>query len=109
MTTRRDFISQAGALAGVAASVQFVGCELFPEAHAQLRRREVSVNGRRIKTSDVHAHAIIPEAQALMKQKAAPAYASTLADRLKRMDEQGIDMQALSVNPTWYALDRDLV
>ena len=39
MTTRRDFISQAGALAGVAASVQFVGCELFPQAHAQVRRR----------------------------------------------------------------------
>src|SRR5207253_1703866 len=48
-------------------------------------------------------------AQALMKQKAAPAYASTMAERLKRMDEQGIDMQALSINPTWYALDRDLV
>jgi len=44
-----------------------------------------------------------------MKQKPAPAYAGTMADRLKRMDEQGVDMQALSINPTWYALDRDLV
>src|SRR5438552_9234046 len=105
MTNRREFITQAGALAGVT----FVGCELFPQAHAQVRRREVSINGRRIKTVDVHAHAIIPEAQALMKQKAAPAYASTWADRLKRMDEQGVDVQALSINPTWYALDRDLV
>jgi aminocarboxymuconate-semialdehyde decarboxylase len=100
MTTRREFV-----VAGIA----FVGCSLFPHAHAQVRRREVMVAGKRIRTIDVHAHAIIPEAQALMKQKAAPAYASTMAERLKRMDEQGIDMQALSINPTWYALDRDLV
>ena len=100
MTTRRDFL---------AGGVAFVGCSLFPHAHAQVRRREVMVAGKRVRTIDVHAHAIIPEAQALMKQKAAPAYASTMADRLKRMDEQGVDMQALSINPTWYALDRDLV
>ena len=100
MTTRREF---------VAAGIAFVGCSLFPDAHAQVRRREVVVSGKRIRTIDVHAHAIIPEAQALMKQKGAPAYASTMAERLKCMDEQGIDMQALSINPTWYALDRDLV
>src|SRR5205823_13196618 len=86
-----------------------VGCSLFPHAHAQVRRREVVVAGKRVRTIDVHAHAIIPEAVALMKQKVAPAYASTMAERLKRMDEQGIDMQALSINPTWYALERDLV
>jgi len=105
MANRRDFITQAGALAGIA----FVGCELFPQAHAQVRRREVRVSGRRIKTIDVHAHAVVPEALALMGQKLAPVYAHATADRLKRMDEQGVDLQALSINPTWYALDRDLV
>jgi aminocarboxymuconate-semialdehyde decarboxylase len=100
MTTRREFVG---------AGIAFVGCSLFPHAHAQVRRREVMVAGKRIRTIDVHAHAIIPEAQALMKQKAAPAYAGTLAERLKRMDDQGVDMQALSINPSWYALDRDLV
>jgi len=100
MTTRREF---------VAGGIAFVGCSLFPHAHAQVRRREVVVAGKRIRTIDVHAHAIIPEAQSLMKQKAAPDYASTMAERLQRMDEQGIDMQALSINPTWYALERDLV
>ena len=101
MTSRREFVAGAGAL--------FVGCSLFPHAHAQTRRREVRVAGKRIRTIDVHAHCIIPEAQALMKQKAGPAYASTEAQRLARMDEQGIDMQALSVNPTWYHLERDHV
>jgi aminocarboxymuconate-semialdehyde decarboxylase len=105
MTDRREFISKAGALAGVV----FTGCNLFPDAHAQARRREVVVSGRRIKTVDVHAHCVIPEALSLMGQKMAPVYAGSWADRLKRMDEQGIDVQALSINPTWYALDRDLV
>ncbi|HYY59945.1 MAG TPA: amidohydrolase family protein, partial [Burkholderiales bacterium] len=96
MTTRRDFIL-------------FVGCALIPQAHAQTRRREVRVAGRRIKTIDVHAHCVIPEAQALMKQKPAGDYALTWEERLRRMDEQGIDVEALSINPTWYALERDLV
>jgi len=102
MSTRREFLAQAGALL-------FTGCELLPAAHAQGRRREVSVGGRRVRTIDVHAHAVVPEALTLMKQKLAPVYAHPLAERLKRMDEQGIDMQALSINPTWYALERDLV
>src|SRR5438477_305286 len=105
MSTRRDFLAQAGALAGIACT----GCEPLPLAHAQPRRREVSLGGGRIRTIDVHAHAVIPEALTLMKQKLAPVYAHPLAERLKRMDEQGIDMQALSINPTWYGLERDLV
>ena len=95
MTSRREF-------------VLFVGCALIPQAHAQARRREVRVAGRPIKTIDVHAHCVIPEAEALMKHKAAPAYAVTWEERLKRMDAQGIEMQALSINPTWYGLEREL-
>src|SRR5207248_1958609 len=95
MTRRRDF-------------VLFVGCALIPQAHAQPQRREVRVAGRRIKTIDVHAHCIIPEAEALMQHKPAAAYAITWDERLKRLDAQGIDMQVLSINPTWYGLERDL-
>ena len=32
-----------------------------------------------------------------------------MADRLRSMDEQGIDMEALSINPVWYRMERDLV
>ena len=96
MTGRREFLL-------------FVGCALMPQAHAQVRRREVRVAGRRIKTIDVHAHCVIPEAEALMKHKPAAVYGITWEERLKRLDAQGIDMQALSINPTWYGLERDLV
>jgi aminocarboxymuconate-semialdehyde decarboxylase len=71
MTTRREFLQLgAGALAGIA----FVGCDLLAAApaRAQVRRREVVVNGRRVKTVDVHAHCAVPEALALMNLKLAP-------------------------------------
>ena len=31
--------------------------------HAHARRREVVVSGKRVKTIDVHAHCIVPEAR----------------------------------------------
>src|SRR5688572_179768 len=115
MTTRRDFLQLgAGALAGIA----FVGCDLLAAApaRAQTRRREVVVNGRRAKTVDVHAHCAVPEALALMNLKLAPGpslppvleMATHASERIRAMDEQGIDVEALSINPFWYKADRDL-
>jgi len=112
MTTRRDFLSSAGTLAGLA----FVGCDLLASrpAAAQARRQTV-VAGRRAKVIDVHAHCAVPEALALMGMKfGGPTLrpdlnmVTTAAERIATMDAQGIDMQALSINPTWYKLERDL-
>jgi predicted TIM-barrel fold metal-dependent hydrolase len=107
--TRREFIKNAvGAVAGIA----FTGCAMQGQ-QTQLqtrmngRRREVVVNGRRVKTVDVHAHCVIPEAMGLMGRKVAPAELDMARDRLATMDAQGIDMEALSINPIWYSLDRD--
>ena len=89
--------------------VAFVACGLesgVGGAQAQPRRREVVVNGRRVKTVDVHAHCAVPEAMALMGLKVTGApnspqvlVMSQTADRLRAMDEQGIDVEALSINP----------
>jgi aminocarboxymuconate-semialdehyde decarboxylase len=68
MVTRREVLGAAGALGGVA----FVGCSLMGTPHAQTRRREVVVNGRRVKTVDVHCHCAMPEAMALMGVKPNP-------------------------------------
>jgi aminocarboxymuconate-semialdehyde decarboxylase len=67
------------------------------------------VSGRRVKTVDVHAHCGVPAAMALMDLKPAPSLLmSQPADRLRAMDEQGIDVEALSINPYWYGADRDV-
>ncbi|MBV9859046.1 MAG: amidohydrolase [Alphaproteobacteria bacterium] len=98
---------------GAAAGVAFVGCGLTPagaqgQAQAQPRRREVSLNGRRITTIDAHAHCQVPEAMALMGMKVATPKLVVAEDRIRVMDEQGIDMEALSLNPIfWYKADPD--
>ena len=78
---------------------------------AGARRREVSVNGRRVKTIDVHAHCVIPETLALMgltvEDQRGPGIAEVGARRIAEMDEQGIDVEALSINPYWYSAERD--
>ena len=77
------------------------------------RRREVVVGGRRVKTIDVHAHCVIPEAYALLGRKVddhrGPGIGEVGERRLREMDAQGIDMEAISINPAWYGAERDLV
>ena len=117
--TRRDFMEDAasGAVAGIA----FVACGMQGAvgggvAQAQTRRREVVVSGKRVKTVDIHAHCAVPDAMALMGLKITGqsnlppvlVMATHVADRLRAMDEQGIDVEALSINPYWYKADRDV-
>ena len=73
-------------------------------------RREVVVNGRRVRVIDVHAHCVIPEAMTLLGQDVgfAPLLKENAGERLQAMDEQGIDIEALSINPFWYGAERDL-
>jgi len=116
VNTRREFIEEsAGAVAGLA----FVACAIAggsgavvaqAQAQTQPRRREVVVSGRRVKTVDVHAHCAVPEAMALMNRKVQPEtlLMSKASDRIRAMDEQGIDVEALSINPYWYKADRDV-
>jgi aminocarboxymuconate-semialdehyde decarboxylase len=92
-----------------AAGATFVGCAQAGATQASGRRREVVVNGKRVKTVDVHAHCAFPEAMAMMGRtvEAQGLLSSTLSERLAAMDAQGIDVEALSINPYWYTADRD--
>jgi predicted TIM-barrel fold metal-dependent hydrolase len=116
MTTRRDFLKT-----GAAAAITFCSCGLLQSAHAQQpapHKLPVMVNGKRVKTIDVHAHCVIPEAKALVhdvSNKPAPPpvrgadeAAIKLEQRLAAMDSQAVDMEVLSINPDWYARDREL-
>jgi aminocarboxymuconate-semialdehyde decarboxylase len=126
MTTRRHFL-KTGAIA--AAGIVFCGCGLLRGAHAQPARRRklpVMVAGQQIKTIDVHAHCQFREAAALFDAGAAAARApAVLVDgrsfsevagaafvkvdkRLAAMDAQAVDMEVLSINPFWYASEREL-
>jgi aminocarboxymuconate-semialdehyde decarboxylase len=115
MSTRRGFLKGIGATTGMV----FCSCGLKDAARAQGpggQRLPVMVNGKRVRTIDVHAHCHFLEAIALMgdeaaqvmpKVKGAKEHFIVIAERLKGMDAQGIDMEVLSINPYWYRKDRD--
>jgi aminocarboxymuconate-semialdehyde decarboxylase len=103
------------------AGIVFTGCGMMAPSGASAaasggtaaqpaaRRREVVVGGKRIKTVDVHAHCAVPEANALMGfPMHGPLLMSDTAQRIRDMDAQGIDVEALSINPFWYGAERDL-
>src|SRR3984957_19727334 len=114
MTTRREFFKHAGA-----AGMVFCSCGVLDAARAQAappRTLPVMVNGKRIKTIDVHAHCLFHEALALMGEQAnrlrpvtkgADQMFIAVEERLKAMDAMAIDMEVLSINPFWYRTDRD--
>ena len=107
-TSRREMLRHAaGALTGLAS----IGCGLVSPAFSQApqRRREVVVNGKRVRTVDLHAHCHVPEANALMGLKVQLPSLVVSPERIKAMDEQGIDIEALSLNPIfWYKAEPDL-
>jgi aminocarboxymuconate-semialdehyde decarboxylase len=104
------------AMAGIA----FVGCSMVgatpatsgPRSGPALgrgRRREVVVAGKRVRTVDIHAHCVVPEAAAVIGHplEAPGLLWSNLADRIDEMNAEGIDTEALSINPYWYNADHD--
>lgn len=98
------------------ASIVFTGCSVTDAAPKQPqaggRRRQVVVKGRRVKTIDVHAHCLVPEAMLLVGQKIEahqfPDMDEVGPKRIGEMDKQGVDVEALSINPFWYRAERDL-
>lgn len=117
MTTRRNFLKTTGA---AAAGIAFCSCGLLDAARAQGSAAEtrlpVMVEGKRVKTVDVHAHCYFHEALDLMGPDAARVLPPTkgvkehfivVEERLRAMDAMGIDMEVLSINPFWYGKDRD--
>src|SRR3989441_10723936 len=104
MPTRREFVkTTATATAGF-----FV--------QAPPARRQVLVGRRRVKVVDIHGHLAVPEVRDIIKGTKLASNAAGEGDsalvlgpeRLKALDEQGIDVQVLSVNAFWYSADREL-
>jgi aminocarboxymuconate-semialdehyde decarboxylase len=83
-------------------------------SQAQPARRQVMVGGRRVRVIDVHAHCVMPveeivKGTPLAKLGGGAGNNILGPQRLQLMDQQGVDVQALSINGYWwYAADRDL-
>jgi aminocarboxymuconate-semialdehyde decarboxylase len=121
MPNRREFLRN---VAGASAGMLLLGRGVHTAAETSLqtgaapKRREVLVGNHRVKTVDVHAHVSVPEATDLLKGtplERRPANPPNNYDdkgiqaaRLQQMDEEGIDVQALSINSYWYSAERDL-
>jgi aminocarboxymuconate-semialdehyde decarboxylase len=134
MPTRREFLKNVTATTG---AIALSGCcaaassdlatglqESAASRGVNRERREVSVNGQRVKVIDIHAHVRVPEAWDLVKDRIAregrsgdvqlanpegPANIhNDVEKRIADLNEMGIDMQAVSVNPFWYWADAEL-
>ena len=113
MRSRRDFVkSVAGATAGMIVGRGFMEVGARSLQVTPGKRREVSVGRKRIKVIDVHCHCVVPEVADVVKGTPLASNAggggrggggnSVLGPaRLQIMDEQGLDMQALSINGYW--------
>jgi aminocarboxymuconate-semialdehyde decarboxylase len=118
MHSRRRFLSgAAGALGGLT----FCACSLLRAAESAPRGggppTPAVVGGKRVRTIDIHAHCLFqpaidlmgPEAKSVLPPtKGVAEHFIVVEQRLRAMDEQGIDTQVLSVNPFWYRKERDV-
>lgn len=114
---RRHFLQQTASVAGIS----FVGCGLgtmtacAEDAHGA--RRQVSIGGKRIRTVDIHCHSYVHDVWPLIEDHGDLGYLESVTDnpilrkkidinsvdfRLQQMDEQGIDVQALSLHVGQY-------
>ena len=125
MRNRRQFLKDA---AGASAGLLLMGSgarslrtnALAAQANEPFRRREIRIGTRRVKTVDVHSHIALPEAAEVCKgtpleklaaggnTRAGTNPHSLGAQRLRTMDEMGIDVQVVSINAFWYSAERDL-
>jgi aminocarboxymuconate-semialdehyde decarboxylase len=110
MLNRRHFIRTA---AGAAAGTLVAGTAA-DTLFGQGGRRQVTIAGKRVRVIDIHAHCVVPvmdvvKGTPLEKQGGGAGNQIIGPMRIAQMDQQGIDMQALSINGYWwYAADRDL-
>jgi len=126
MPNRRDFLM---GIAGASAGAVSLGKDgLLKSAYGlpqvaaggAAKRREVMVGGKRVKTVDAHCHVNVPEVSGMLKGTSLEAALGGAANvalpelnllgphRVQLMDQEGIDVEAVSINAFWYSADRDL-
>ena len=111
---RREFLQTLGGATASAVMLEHRARRAIAAPQDQSARRRVTIDGRPIRVIDAHAHCVIPVTDIV---KGTPLAAlgggggnNVLGpQRLQLMDQQGVDVQALTINGYWwYAADRDL-
>ena len=112
MPTRRQFFSRS------AAAMACGCCAGLAYGQTPAPRREVRVGGQRVRTVDIHCHVSIPAAldvvkgtpmeRALNQQLTGNLKGPPVAQRLAERGADGIDVEAMSINPYWYGASRDM-
>ena len=119
MSNRRTFIRRAafGGLAFCSCGLLDARAQSTEQATAAPRRGPISIDGRRVRTVDAHAHCYFHDAIDLMGDEAKAVLppvkgvrehfigAGALDERLRAMDAQSVDTQVLGINPFWYRKD----
>lgn len=125
MPNRRQFVKS---VIGVSAGALLLGRESLlrvPNGWPQIvtgavKRREVRIGGKRVKTVDAHCYVIVPEVSDMLKGTNLESAFENAANiggpelnllgphRVQLMDQEGIDVEAVSINAFWYSADRDL-
>lgn len=112
MTDRRQFLKT---LAAGAPALSPAFARADRAAAGQGSRRRVQVGGRPIRVIDGHAHCVIPVTEVVQGTPLARLGGATGGSllgpqRLQVMDDQGVDVQALTINGFWWyaAADRAL-
>ena len=127
MTISRRALLRHGA--GVVGGITLAGCNVLDTARRQSvadpivapetysAPGPVLIDGRRVRTVDVHAHCYVSEALALLGAdangvlppvKGVKEHFIVVEDRLRAMDAMRIDTEILSINPFWYRRDQAL-
>ena len=112
MRHRREFVRAV--VAGAAGMYAMTQAAPAWQGQTPSPRRQVTIGGRRIRVIDGHAHCIIPvqhltKGTALEKMGGGAGNNLLGPERLQIMDQQGVDVQALTINNFWwYAADIDL-
>jgi hypothetical protein len=73
------------------------GARPIPQATGPVVRREVKVNGKRVKVIDIHAHATVDEVKPVVANTEFARQAGGRPldmQRVQEMDRRGIDLQA---------------
>ena len=119
-SNRRGFLTAvAGATAGMAVGGASLVNAALAASQAPPARRRATIGGRRITVVDIHTHTFVPEVWDLIKDTPMAARAKPnltgavalgpgTAERLRYMDKEGIDYQAINVNAWGYSADRAL-